>query len=157
MVTKQTLPLIRFFSSVGEPDDFLLHSILYSEKNCLDDCLIRYCDHEKYGGDLSFILIEIYVEGKQWEPMGISTLKGLPLRYISYNKKEKTATVAAFLKRREFHLKKSTERREVIAEKVLNCVNLVKDKLKDKNLNFNFEVLSQDLNNAICLFLEKKQ
>ncbi len=45
----------------------------------------------------------------------------------------------------------------MIAEKVLNCVNLVKDKLKDKNLNFKFEVLSHDLNNAICLFLEKKQ
>jgi hypothetical protein len=152
MVPEQTLPLVRFFSSVGDPDDLLLHSLFYTDENCLDSCLIKYCDHTKYAGNLRFILIEFYVEGERWNPIGIDTLKGASLRYISYHKKEQIATVAAYLKRSEFHLKTPAERRQVVASKVLESVNLIREKLGAKKVRFDFDALFENLDEALLQF-----
>jgi hypothetical protein len=141
--------VVCFFSSVGEPEDYLLMNLLYNEDNCLHECLIRHCPAGNYGAELGGILIEFYVEGKKWKPLGIDSLKGLQIRFISYRKSDHFASVGTFIQRSDFHQIDSQSRRLHIASKVNQCVELVIQKLQHKDIICDFDRLLSDVSAAL--------
>lgn len=111
----------------------------------------RKIRNKDYGDALDLLLIKYYVEGK------FSRYLPHEPKVNNYMSKSKDISVDIVVTKELFHDCNEFERREFIVDSTLNAVKLVRDKLKKKKLDIDFEVLINDLKEVSEEYLKKEE
>lgn len=102
--------------------------------------------NKTYGDGLKLILIQYYVEGR-------FAVNGPEIPTVGkYVNKDKSINVAITVKPNDFHNKKESDRKKYIFDTTINAIELVRDKLIHKKLNFDFSNLINDVKNVFTLY-----
>lgn len=107
--------------------------------------------NKDYGNDLKLLLIKYYVEGK------FSRYLPHEPKVNNYMSKCKDISVDIAVTKELFHDRNEFVRREFIVDSTLNAVKLVRDKLKKKKLDIDFEALINDLKEVSEEYLRKEE
>ncbi len=105
----------------------------------LSTLLKKETRNRNYGKDLELLLIKYYVEGK------FSSYLPHEPKVNNYMSKSKDIGVDIAVTKDLFHDRNEFERREFIVDSTLHAIKLIRDKLKKKKLDINFESLIKDI------------
>ena len=103
------------------------------------DTLMKKKLAKNYGNDMELLLIQYYVEGKFSSYMPVQPKLG------NYMKKSRDISIAIGVLREKFHNRNEFERREFIVDSTVNAIKMVKDRLRKKKLDVDFDKLIQDV------------
>lgn len=117
----------------------------------LGQLIKRRTSGKSYGSDLDLLLIKFYIEGK------FSSYLPLEPKLGNYTSRSKDIGIDIAVTKELFHSRNEFERREFVVDSTLNAVELIRDKLKKKKLNIDFDALISDLNEISADYLKKKE
>lgn len=106
----------------------------------LGSLLDKFLSSEHFENNLKLILIKFYVQGK----FGINGPEGIKVG--KYSNKKREIHVEISVTPENFHNKDEFGRREFVLDNTLNAVKLVKEKLKKRKLDLEFDKLISEIN-----------
>lgn len=141
---------IEFVGSAFESNDKSFLPYLWNGPRSLDECL-EFMKNSSYGDILFGIRMEFYLESSPTDlPIGVDSLKGLPVRYISFRKNVGIATVAFWVP-----MKRQTDRVPLfLASCYWKGTHLVLGKLKGKVDSEDRTRILADLENGLMQYLQ---
>jgi hypothetical protein len=143
--------MVKYYLNTGDQLGSKMFSPYVWEGNGFGELIDKISLNKEYGKGLKLLLIKYYIEGK------FSGYMPIEPKINNYMSKSKDIAVDIAVTKELFHDRNEFERREFIVDSTLNAVKLVRDKLKKKKLDIDFEALINDLKEASEEFLKKEE
>lgn len=143
--------MVKYYLNTGDRLGSDMFSPYVWQGNGVGELIDKISLNKDYGQDLKLLLIKYYIEGEFSGYMPIEPKLG------NYSAKNKDIAVDIAVTKELFHERSEFERREFIVDTTLNAVKLVRDKLKKKKLDIDFEALINDIKEASEAFLKKQE
>ena len=143
--------MIGYYLSTGDQQGSDMFSPYVWGSAGFDVLIKQKIKNKDYGKDLELLLIKYYVEGE------FSRYLPHEPKVNNYMRKSKDIGVDVAVTRELFHNRNEFERREFVVDSTINVVKLVKDKLKKKKLDIDFDALLNDLKEISAEYLKKQE
>ncbi len=145
--------MVKYFTSCGDERGSKMFTPYIWKNSGFGALIDKITLDKRYGNDLKLLLVKYYIEG---EFSSASDLPSEP-KVLNYSTKNKDIAVNLPVTRELFHDRNEFERREFIVDSTLNTVKLVRDKLKKKKLDIDFESLMKDITEISEEYLKRPE
>ena len=139
------------FSSIAGDDavgDYVWKYI-YGEFGIID-LLEKHMFHEKYGNNLTIILIMLYIKGKlDWFAMPAKSKLG------RFSNKDKSYEYSVPITKESFFCLSPSERKTFLVQQMKDAVNAVEIQFKKKKMSADFNLMKSDLATVCDLYLKQ--
>ena len=143
--------MIGYYLSTGDQQGSDMFSPYVWEVAGFGTLIKKEIRNKDYGDDLELLLIKYYIEGK------FSSYLPHDPKLSNYMSKSKDISVDIAVTKELFHDRNEFERREFIVDSTMKAVKLVRDKLKKKKLDIDFDGLMNDIREISEEYLKRPE